>query len=218
MAEQFQIRECLNSLCGLRYPLVRGHPFGTRCPKCLGSTRAALTRNLPSGEPHSPAPVAFRIAALLDNLRSAWNVGAIFRTADGLGVDRLYLCGITPTPESASLAKTALGAERTLAWEHHPNAIILADALKRNGCCLAGLEQAPHAASIYASEFPPLGSRRIVLVVGNEVAGVDPEVLGLCEEIYHIPMVGTKRSLNVEVAFAIAASTIIQRHSQPFAR
>ena len=98
MNSSFEIRVCENPGCGLRYPLVIGHTFGERCPRCLGPTRAALTREMTT----EPIPVANRpslaLEGLLDNLRSAWNVGAIFRTAYGLGVQKLHLCGITPTP------------------------------------------------------------------------------------------------------------------------
>ena len=123
----YQIRQCENAACGLRYPLTEGHPFGERCPVCLGTTRVALQMelNVEAGfspalarvgrpAPNRPAPNERVLEALLDNVRSAWNVGAIFRTADAFGVRRIYLCGITPTPENASVGKTALGAEKSI--------------------------------------------------------------------------------------------------------
>src|SRR5450759_4405220 len=143
----YQIRECKNPACGLRYPLTEGHPFGERCPVCLGPTRMELQRPLdpdvgflpedsPSprfvGLPPAPLPQGEgrKLEALLDNVRSGWNVGAIFRTADAFGVRRLHLCGITPTPENASVAKTALGADKTIAWDHAKNALTTARKLK----------------------------------------------------------------------------------------
>ncbi len=89
-----------------------------------------------------------KLEALLDNVRSAWNVGAMFRTADGLGVGKLLLCGITPTPETKAVRKTALGAEESVAWEYARNALDLAALLKREGALLWALEQDARAAAI----------------------------------------------------------------------
>ena len=202
----YEIRQCQNPECGLRYPLTDPDTFGTRCPACLGTTRVALRRNLnPSISPGGSKPNS-ELSALLDNVRSAWNVGSIFRTADGLGVARLYLCGITPTPDNQSVCKTSLGAEDHVAWEHSLNALDTANELKNEGCRLVGLEQDERAISINQLTNP--GAQPIVLILGNEVTGVDPEILDICNLIIHIPMHGGKRSLNVEVAFAIASDRI----------
>jgi 23S rRNA (guanosine2251-2'-O)-methyltransferase len=208
--ESFQIRLCENPECGLRYPLQNGQPFGERCPVCLGSTRSVLTREFPSEGQSPPVAAESRLAVLLDNLRSAWNVGAIFRTADGLGLQRLYLCGITPTPEEHTLRKTSLGSERTLAWEYARNALELADRLKAEGHKLVALEQDRRAHALTGSRLPIPASQPLVLILGNEVTGVDPGLLDLCDHIVDSPMRGHKRSLNVEVAFGIAAFTILQ--------
>src|SRR6185503_2226355 len=115
-AAAYEIRLC-NS-CGLRYPLTDGQAFGTRCPICMGATRLVLSREL-IYEPTQVRPESFQaegggqLAVLLDNIRSAWNVGSIFRSADGFGFAHAYLCGITPTPESEAVTKTSLGAENT---------------------------------------------------------------------------------------------------------
>ncbi len=148
-----------------------------------------------------------RLDALLDNIRSAWNVGAIFRTADGLGVEKLYLCGITPGPENAQVRKTALGAEQTIGWETTRDALSTARALIDRGYQLIALEQADRAIPLDAVKLP---AEKNLLVVGNEVTGVDPALLDLCQQIAYIPMFGQKRSLNVEVAFGIAASSLIR--------
>jgi tRNA G18 (ribose-2'-O)-methylase SpoU len=206
-ANHYQIRVCDNPTCGLRYPLVAGHPFGERCPLCLASTHIALEHALeretvsPPGP--DPAPV---LEALLDNIRSAWNVGAIFRSADGLGVSKLYLGGITPTPETAGVAKTALGAELSLPWVAARNALTLAEELISSGVRLWALEQDARAVPV-ETEWQP-DQRRVVLIVGNEVSGVDPALLDLCERIVFIPMQGRKRSLNVEVAFGVGVSAL----------
>lgn len=210
----FEIRLCQN--CGLRYPLTPDHSFGNRCPICLGTTQQVLTRQItpetatPANEPE------IQLEALLDNIRSAWNVGSIFRTADGLGVSKLYLCGITPTPDNEAVRKTSLGAEETVAWEYSRNALETAKKLKDEDYRLIALEQDPRAMPITAllPELSTVQSKgeneqrvmksKDVLILGNEVTGVDPGLLDLCDQVVHIPMRGHKRSFNVEVAFAIA--------------
>lgn len=206
MTNQYQIRVCQNPNCGLRYPLVEGHPYGERCPLCLGVTAAVVTRPL-SPEPFSPpSQPPYHLEAFLDNIRSAWNVGAIFRTADGLGVQKLHLCGITPIPDDKSVGKTALGADKTIPWGYSRNALIAAEKLKEEGVRLWALEQDPRAVPVIESWSA--ADERIVLIVGNEVTGVDPDLLDLCERIVYIPMQGQKRSLNVEVAFGVAVSAL----------
>jgi 23S rRNA (guanosine2251-2'-O)-methyltransferase len=206
MTSQYQIRVCQNPACGLRYPLVEGHPFGERCPLCLGETISAVTRFL-SPEPFTPPNrPPFQLEALLDNIRSAWNVGAIFRTADGFGVQKLHLCGITPTPENKAVGKTALGADQSIPWTYERNALSTAGKLRKDGVHLWALEQDERAVPVTASW--QANDQPVVLIVGNEVTGVDPALLDLCEQIVYIPMQGKKRSLNVEVAFGVAMSAL----------
>lgn len=143
-----------------------------------------------------------RLCALLDNVRSLFNVGSIFRSADGAGVSHLYLCGFTPTPTNPKLAKTALGAEQTVGWSHHNNAVDLALSLRAQGHRLWALEALPGATIIF--DAPPLDGST-VLVAGNEVTGIDPDLLALCSCTLAIPMYGRKRSLNVATAFGVAA-------------
>jgi tRNA G18 (ribose-2'-O)-methylase SpoU len=162
---------------------------------------------LPGTDPHPEAGAHTPwLEALLDNVRSAWNVGAIFRTADGLGVRKLHLGGITPTPENKDVHKTSLGAELSVAWAHNRNALAAARELKSSGYTLLGLEQADRAESL---EQVKLSGGKSLLVVGNEVTGVDPAILELCERVIYIPMRGQKRSLNVEMAFGIATSRLL---------
>jgi 23S rRNA (guanosine2251-2'-O)-methyltransferase len=154
--------------------------------------------------------------ALLDNIRSAWNVGAIFRTADGFGVQKLHLCGITPTPENKSVAKTALGADKNIPWTYSRNAVSAAEKLRDEGACLWALEQDERATPLTETDARAdfKTDIRIVLVVGNELTGVDPELLNMCERIVYIPMQGKKRSLNVEVAFGVAVSALSNAYRQ----
>lgn len=187
----------------MRYPLSEGHPFGERCPLCLGNTRLVLTRGLdPEQEGISTPLEAPRLAVLLDNIRSAWNVGSILRTADGFGFGHAYLCGITPTPEQAQVRKTALGAEQFVTWSHHMDAVKLVESLKVEGWQVWTLEFAEGAVEIQKAEG---GGQKTVLIVGSEVTGVDPGLLELADQIVYLPMHGQKRSFNVAVAFGAAA-------------
>jgi len=206
-AQYYEIRLC--SSCGLRYPLVEDHPFGTRCPSCLGETECVRREQHGHESPNirDKRSKGSGLGVLLDNIRSAWNVGAIFRTADGLGASKLYLCGITPTPENDSVRKISLGAEESLAWEYFRDGRRTAMKLKAEGCGLIALEQDVRAVSLENSQI--VDSQTPVLILGNEVTGVDPDVLDLCDQIVHIPMAGQKNSFNVEVAFGIAAYQLL---------
>ena len=152
------------------------------------------------------------LAVLLDNIRSAWNVGSILRSSDGFGFAHAYLCGITPTPEGPAreaILKTSLGAEESVPWSYHKNAVKLVSGLKREGRKIWALEEDPRAKSIAKLITPPM-AQNCVLIVGNEITGVDPELLNLSAEIFHIPMQGEKRSFNVAMAFSIAAYQVHQ--------
>ncbi len=140
---------------------------------------------------------------LLDNIRSAWNVGSIFRSADGFGFAHVYLCGITPTPENEAVTKTSLGAEDSVMWSYHKDAVKLVKGLKKEGWTAWALEEDERAKEL--TQNTERRMRTAVLIVGNEVTGVDPELLDLCDEIFYIPMHGEKKSFNVGIAFGIAA-------------
>ncbi len=209
MADNFEIRQCTNPECGLRYPLVNDHPFGVRCPRCLGETLSIHQKELIKENHKFPHFRHLPISGLLDNVRSTWNVGAIFRTADGFDLEKLFLCGITSTPDKSSLRKTALGAQNIIPWEYHSNAVTQVTHLKKTGYKIFALEQDERAVSIYSiSNIEP---NPVVLIVGNEISGIDPGLLDLSDQILHIPMLGTKKSLNVEVAFGIALSILHER-------
>ena len=227
----YEVRIC--DSCGLRYPLLEGHPFGTRCPVCLGETQVALRRQLNV----EPGPIrlsaldttktetlrdlqdAQRLtsspAVLLDNVRSAWNVGSILRSADGFGFSHAYLCGITPTADNEAVTKTSLGAEDSVPWSYHKNAVKLIKGLKLEGWKIYALEGDERSVPLGANGLLlKMGEHTLadtqapalqVLIVGNEITGIDPELLDLCDEIFHIPMRGEKQSFNVAIAFGIAA-------------
>ena len=211
MTTGYEIRLC--DSCGLRYPLVQGHPYGTRCPICMGSTRLILSRELilePTRDPTSnliPNPSPDRrgeLSVLMDNIRSAWNVGSLFRSADGFGFVHAYLCGITPTPEVEAVMKTSLGAEDSVPWSYHKDAVKLVKGLKKEGFRILALEEDERARGMTKDEGGRLKGKA-VLILGSEVTGVDPELLDLCDEILYIPMRGEKKSFNVAMAFSIAA-------------
>ncbi len=158
---------------------------------------------------HTPDETSLpSVEVLLDNLRSTLNVGSIFRSADGAGVRKIYCAGTTPTPEHPKIAKTGLGAEDFTPWEYVRNGVNWARQKKAEGFLLLALEAAPQAQSLFS--FPPLsGQDRYLFVVGNEVSGIDPEIIALADATLFIPMRGEKSSLNVAVAFGIAAYTLL---------
>lgn len=148
---------------------------------------------------------------ILDNIRSAQNVGALFRTADGAGVDQLYLVGITPQPSKKelyltdaekTLRKTALGAEKTVAWKHAKTLHPLLKRLKQEGYSIVALEQSTK--SIDYREWTPPKEGKVALIAGNEVEGISEKTLELVDVSIELPMRGQKNSLNVSVATGIA--------------
>jgi tRNA G18 (ribose-2'-O)-methylase SpoU len=146
------------------------------------------------------------VRVLVDNVRSLHNVGSIFRTADGAGVSKLYLCGITGTPPRNEIRKAALGAEEHVAWEYHRDPVKLVRRLKAEGVRTVVLEAAPGAARYDEADygFP------LCLVIGHEFHGVRPELLEAADEVIAIPMAGMKISLNVAVAFGVAIYHIVR--------
>lgn len=207
----FEIRKC--EACGLRYPLLVGHPIGTRCPVCMGETRVVLSRPLvtePTRElrPNPASKSKPQRAVILDNIRSAWNAGSILRSADGFGFTHVYICGITPTPDNDAVTKTSLGAEDAVPWSYHKDALKLAKGLKKEGWKVFALEEDKLANEIRSAANE---NYDLALVVGNEVTGVDPELLDLCDDILMIPMRGEKKSFNVAVAFGIAAYAVTNK-------
>lgn len=155
-----------------------------------------------------------QIILIAHNLRSAHNVGSLLRTAEGLGVQRVYLTGYTPYPHvendarlphlaakiDKQIAKTALGAEKQAGWRHETEVESVIDDLKRQGFTVAALEQAPGA--IKLPDYNP--PEKLALVVGREVEGIEDEVLKMCDVAIEIPMFGNKESFNVAVAAAMA--------------
>ncbi len=150
--------------------------------------------------------------AVLDNIRSLHNVGAIFRTADAAGVGKLYLCGLSGTPPRPDIRKAALGAEEVVAWEYFKQTSEALAKLKQEGYHLLALESTPASVDYRCAtyQFP------LALVVGHEYNGIAPEILALCDAAISLPMRGIKISLNVAVAFGVAAYEIANRIETKF--
>jgi len=155
------------------------------------------------------------LVVLLNNIRSSHNVGSIFRTSaclpagrDATGVEKIYLCGITPGPRdkygrvNQKLAKVALGAEKNVPYEHCKSADVLIGRLKKQGYKILALEQ--HKKSINIFRFKPIKKLNYALVLGEETKGLPETILKKADKILEIPCVGKKESLNVSVAFGIA--------------
>jgi 23S rRNA (guanosine2251-2'-O)-methyltransferase len=143
------------------------------------------------------------VAAILEDVRSLWNVGSILRTCDGAGISTVYLCGITGCPPRTEILKTSLGAEEHLAWHYAMHPLDVIPQLQKSGVHVVGLERNSNSSPIKDFKITP--SQALALVVGNEVTGISRETLSLCDSINHLPMTGHKESLNVAVAFGIAA-------------
>ena len=137
------------------------------------------------------------IVLVLDNVRSAHNVGSAFRTADSFKADKVWLCGICAVPPSAEIHKSALGAENSVAWEHVADTMQAIERLKEEGYEIISAEQTVN--SVMLDEFKPLRNRRYAIVFGNEVSGVSQDVVDASDTVLEIPQFGTKHSLNVSV-------------------
>ena len=153
-------------------------------------------------------PIPVRI--LLDNVRSLYNVGSFFRTCDAVGVERIYLTGITGRPPEKAISKTALGADVRIPWEHAWNAVDVLARLRMKGFRIAALETREDAIPIF--EWQPNGP--VCLIFGNETEGVRPPLLDLCDEYVRIPMLGAKRSLNVATAGGVALYEALRKLSR----
>ena len=157
----------------------------------LGRVSAAEYKELPESG----------IVLVLDNIRSAHNVGSAFRTADSFKIDKVWLCGICAVPPSAEIHKSALGAEDSVAWEHVDDTMEAVRRLKEDGYTIVSAEQTME--SVMLDTFVPEPGRRYAVVFGNEVAGVSQEVVDASDFALEIPQYGTKHSLNVSVSIGV---------------
>ena len=147
-------------------------------------------------------------SVLLDNVRSMYNVGAFFRSADGIGLEKLHLCGITAHPPKKAISKTALGAEETVAWEHQWDAIQVVEGLRSLGYQIAAVETSLHSVDLFdwQPNFP------VCVIFGHEVDGVRPELLAMADTHVRIPMLGLKHSLNVATAGGVVMYELLRKY------
>jgi 23S rRNA (guanosine2251-2'-O)-methyltransferase len=188
------------------------------CPIMSNQKPPAITDALPAERIPTSRGIASRApgyeglrlpaAVLLDNVRSMYNVGAFFRAADGVGLQKLCLAGITAHPPKKAISKTALGAETTVAWEHDWDAVHMAEGLRRSGFEFAAIETSLHAVDLFEWQprFP------VCVAFGNEVEGLRPELLEMADAHVRIPMLGQKESLNVATAGGIVLYELLRKY------
>jgi tRNA G18 (ribose-2'-O)-methylase SpoU len=151
---------------------------------------------------------------VLDNIRSTFNVGSIFRTSDALDISKLILCGTTPAPKDrfgrdrADIAKVSLGAEKTVDWEYFDSTLKVVKSLKREGYKIIMIEQSPKSVDYKKIKIPK--NSKVAFVLGTEVEGISKNILKLADVVAEIPMLGSKESLNVSVAFGVAVFRILE--------
>lgn len=185
--------------CRFRFPGGDDDARAFTCPLCAGETVVVRQLTPQTNPPQLNYPAKRNVIGVLDNIRSVQNVGGIFRSADGAGITHLHLCGITATPDHPKMAKVALGSEQTVSWSYHRNALDLVQQLAMPIWALEGGERAQNLIQT------PCDEHSLALVVGNEVTGVDFDILQLADRVVALPMRGIKASLNVATAFSIAA-------------
>ncbi|MCC9167748.1 RNA methyltransferase [Pontibacter harenae] len=151
------------------------------------------------------------LVLVLDNVRSLNNVGSVFRTSDAFMVEKIYLCGITGTPPHRDIEKTALGATESVEWEHAADTLELVKRLKEQGYKVGSVEQAENSLKLH--EFIPASGQHYALVLGNEVFGVDQEVINISDFVLEIPQFGTKHSLNISVATGVVVWDFLSKSS-----
>jgi len=148
------------------------------------------------------------VGILLDNVRSLYNVGSFFRTADAVRADRIYLAGITPTPSDPRIAKTALGAEASIGWEKSVDALATVDQLRARGFLLAAIETSLQAVDLF--DWQP--SFPVCVVFGHEVDGISTPVLDRCDVHVRIPTLGLKQSINVATAGGVVLYELLRKY------
>jgi tRNA G18 (ribose-2'-O)-methylase SpoU len=141
------------------------------------------------------------LIVVLDNIRSLNNVGSVFRTSDAFLIEKIYLCGITATPPNKEIHKTALGATESVAWEYVNDTLELVEKLKADNVKVLSIEQAENSTML--NDFTPESNQKYAIVMGNEVKGVQQEVVSASDVCIEIPQLGTKHSLNISVSCGV---------------
>ena len=149
------------------------------------------------------------VIAVLENVRSAYNVGSVFRTADAFLLEGIYICGYTAYPPHKEIKKTALGADETVHWKHFKKAEMAIEELRNEGYRIFAVEQAEASCKLHATPFKP--GEKIAVIFGNEVTGVEQSTIALCDGCIEIPQLGMKHSLNISVAAGIVLWEMVRR-------
>jgi len=174
-----------------------------------------MNRKLLNSELNRLSPADFRsvekipVVVVLDNVRSQHNIGAAFRTGDAFCIEKIILSGICATPPSAEIHKAALGAEDTMTWEYYESAETAVRKLKEQGYTLVAIEQTEQ--SVMLDKFVPQAGAKYAFVFGNEVKGVQQQVVDLCDTCIEIPQFGTKHSLNVSVSIGVVLWDVVAK-------
>ena len=174
----------------------------------MSSTRDRLPYRVTQGAETYDHIQKLPVIALLENVRSLYNVGAFFRTADAAGIRKLYLGGITGRPPHAGIRKTALGAEASVEWEHAPDVVARLTALRGEGCEIAAIETSVRSVDLFDWEpaFP------VCVIFGNEIDGISPELSAMADTHVRIPMLGLKYSLNVATAGGVVIYELLRKY------
>ncbi len=150
------------------------------------------------------------VVVILENIRSAYNVGSVFRTADAFLIEAIYICGYTAKPPHKEITKTALDAQNSVEWKYFENTKFAIADLREQGYKIYAIEQVTN--SVLLQNFPEFNQNKIAFIFGNEVSGVEQETIGLCDGCVEIPQLGMKHSLNISVAAGIVLWEIV-RHT-----
>lgn len=153
----------------------------------------------------------FPVTVVLENIRSAYNVGSVFRTGDAFLISEIIIVGYSPVPSNLKVAKTSLGAEASVAWKYFKTSKEAIGYLREKDCCILGIEQATE--SVPLQELKNYTNKPVALIFGNEVSGVEVSTLELCDQCIEIPQFGTKHSLNVSVAAGIVLWEAVKNYS-----
>lgn len=196
------IVRCTSVTCQLRFPVPVGDPRHGTCPLCEAPTIDVAACPPPHSPPAPSNASSGETIGVLDNIRSALNVGTMLRAADGARLGHMHLCGLTPAGDHPKVAKTSLGAEGSVPWTWQPDAERCVGGLRAAGWTIWAIESSPDAVPLESLTHAP---ERLAIVVGNERSGVDPGVLDQADRTVYLPMAGAKTTLNVGVAFGIAA-------------
>lgn len=201
------ILQCPNQSCDFRFPAPEDE-YSIYCPVC-GERMEIIGYNIDNGYTHFTKNKALQLECAVDNVRSSYNIGAILRSANAFALDHLYLCGYSPTPQQSKVLKTSLGAETSLNWSYQPNTLTLVEQKKTDGYLVLAIEATSNASSLLDYNLPSK-TTKVMMVVGNEIFGIDPAIRTISDAILQIPIFGEKKSLNVASSFSIAAFYLSQ--------